>query len=174
MAPHQLTGRASRRVDKDALDNTAWLLGKILADWSQRAAEAVAADRAEGHGPPVTAEVTRVLTRVVLSFKDELVRDSPLAPFAPAYKELRLPVVPDGKGPYGRADVVVRVPGGPNFVIEIDSAPNPASAEKLVFARDAGAFPLWVRFGKGGVETIDGVMVLDIRDAVRDVCQAHA
>lgn len=101
-------------------------------------------------------------------------RDSPLAPFARAYKELRLPVVPDGKGRYGRADVVVWVPGGPNFVIEIDSAPNPASAEKLVFAHDAGAFPLWVRFGKGGVETIDGVMVLDIRDAVWDVCEASA
>lgn len=48
---HQLTGRAARRVDKDTLDNMAWLLGEILADWSQRAAEAVAADRAKGHGP---------------------------------------------------------------------------------------------------------------------------
>ncbi|MCL3999029.1 hypothetical protein [Streptomyces lavenduligriseus] len=90
-------------------------------------------------------------------------RDSPLAPLARAYKELRLPVVPDGKGRYGRADVVVW----------IDSAPNPASAEKLVFARDAGAFPLWVRLGKGGIETIDGVMVLDIRDAVRGVLNAE-
>lgn len=171
---HQLTGRAACRVDKDALDNMAWLLGEVLADWSQRAAEAVAADRAEGHGPPATAEVTRILTRVVLSFKDELMRDSPLAPYARAYKELRLPVVPGGKGRYGRADVVLWVPGGSNFVIEIDSAPNPASAEKLVFARDAGAFPLWVRFGKGSIEKIDGVMVLDIRDAVRGVREAGA
>ncbi|MGW3134211.1 hypothetical protein [Streptomyces sp. NPDC001123] len=65
--------------------------------------------------------------------------------------------VQDHAGRQVRADVVAWLPGGPNFVIEIDSAPNPASAEKLVFARDAGAFPLWVRFGKGGIETIDGV-----------------
>ncbi|WP_159401434.1 hypothetical protein [Streptomyces maremycinicus] len=51
---------AARRVDKDALQNTAWLLGEILADWSQPAAEAVAAGRAKGHGPPATVEVTRV------------------------------------------------------------------------------------------------------------------
>ncbi|MFF4485284.1 hypothetical protein ACFY0F_02115 [Streptomyces sp. NPDC001544] len=59
-------------------------------------------------------------------------------------------------------------------MVEIDSAPNAASAQKLVFARDAGAFPLWVRFGKGGVATIDGVVVLDIRDAVWGVCKAGA
>nr|WP_254650952.1 DUF4158 domain-containing protein [Streptomyces sp. GbtcB7] len=58
---HQLTRRAARRVDKDTLDNMAWLLGEILADWSRRAAETVAADREKGHGPPATAEVTRVL-----------------------------------------------------------------------------------------------------------------
>ncbi|MFJ2597417.1 zinc-ribbon domain-containing protein [Streptomyces erythrochromogenes] len=171
---HQLTGRPARRVDEDTLETMAWSLGEILSAWSQRAAEAVAADRANGHAAPSTADVTRVLTKVVLSFKDELVRDSPLAPYARAYKELRLPVVPDGKGRYGRADVVVWIPGGPNFVIEIDSAPNPASAEKLAFARDVGAFPLWVRFGKGGIEKIDGVMVLDIRDAVRGVLDAGA
>ncbi|MCY1649318.1 zinc-ribbon domain-containing protein [Streptomyces sp. NPDC048212] len=169
---HQLTGRAARRVCKDDLENMAWLLGELLAAWSQRAAEAVAADRAKGYGPPATTEVTRVLTKVVLTLKDELVRDSPLAPYSRAYKELRLPLVPNGKGRYGRADVVVWIPGGPNIVIEIDSAPNPASVEKLIFARDAGAFPLWVRFGKGGIEEIDGVMVVDIRDAVRGVCEA--
>ncbi|MZE80899.1 hypothetical protein [Streptomyces xinghaiensis] len=61
-------------------------------------------------------------------------RDSPLAPFSRVYKELRLPVGPGGKGRYGWADVVVWIPSGPNFVIEIDSVPKPASAEKLVFA----------------------------------------
>ncbi|TVP36256.1 hypothetical protein A3L22_30000 [Streptomyces griseus subsp. griseus] len=171
---HQFTGRAARRLDKDDLENMAWVLGEILAAWSQRAAEAVAADPAKGYGPPSPAEVTRVLTKVVLSFKDELVRDSPLAPYPRTYKELRLPVVPEGKGRYGRADVVIWIPGGPNFVIEIDSAPNPASAEKLAFARDAGAFPLWVRFGKDDIEEIDGVMVLDIRAAVQSVFGAGA
>ncbi|MFE7212450.1 hypothetical protein ACFU93_21145 [Streptomyces sp. NPDC057611] len=101
-------------------------------------------------------------------------RDSPLATLARAYKELRLPVVPDGKGRYGRADLVIWLPGGADIVVKIDSAPNPASAQKLAFARDAGAFPLWVRFGKGDIEKIDGVMVLDVRDTVRGVCEAGA
>ena len=48
--------------------------------------------------------------------------------------------------------MVIWAPVLPDFVIEIDSAPNSASAQKLVFARDAGAFPLWVRFGSGGIE----------------------
>ncbi|WP_435124487.1 hypothetical protein [Actinacidiphila sp. bgisy144] len=30
----------------------------------------------------------------------------------------------------------------------------------------------WVRFGRGGVKEIDGVMVLDIRDTVCGVCEA--
>jgi hypothetical protein len=95
-----------------------------------------------------------------------------LAPYARAYRELRLPVVPDGKGRYGRLDVVIWMPGLPDVVVEIDSAPNAASAQKLAFARGAGAYLLWVRFGSGGIEKIDDVMVLDIRDAVRGVCEA--
>lgn len=65
--------------------------------------------------------------------------------------------------------MVIWLPGCPDIVVEIDSAPNAASAQKLAFARDAGAFPLWVRFGSGVIEKIDGVMVLDIRDAVKAV-----
>lgn len=60
----------------------------------------------------------------------------------------------------------------PDIVVEIDSAPNPASAQKLAFARDAGAYPLWLRFGKGSIEEIDGVSVLDFRDVVRAVQDA--
>lgn len=56
--------------------------------------------------------------------------------------------------------------------MEIDSAPNLASAQRLTFARDAGAYPLWVRFGKGTIKKIDGVMVVDICDAVRGVREA--
>lgn len=170
---HALTGRRPRPVAEDDLGNVAWLLGEVLADWSQGAAEAVGQNRAEGHCPPTTADLTQSLTKAVLSLKDELLRDSPLALLARSYKELRLPVVPDGKGRYGRLDVVIWLPGGPDIVVEIDSAPNPSSAQKLAFARDAGAFPLWVRFGSGGIEKIDGVMVLDIREAVRGVCDAR-
>ncbi|WP_306192112.1 hypothetical protein, partial [Streptomyces sp. MK5] len=70
------------------------------------------------------------------------------------------------------AAVVIRMPGLPEVVVEIGSAPNAASAQKLAFAREAGAYPLWVRFGSGGIEKIDCVMVLDIRDAVSGVCEA--
>ncbi|MET8955676.1 hypothetical protein ACWEO4_37865 [Streptomyces sp. NPDC004393] len=58
--------------------------------------------------------------------------------------------------------------------MEIDSAPNARSAPMFAFARDPGAVPLWVRFGSGGIEKIDGVTVLDIRDTVRCVCEASA
>ncbi|MET7563683.1 hypothetical protein ABZS95_26315 [Streptomyces sp. NPDC005479] len=44
----------------------------------------------------------------------------------------------------------------------------------LAFARDAGAYPLWVRFGAGGIDKIDGVMVIDIREAVQGVLDADA
>ncbi|MFF1407685.1 hypothetical protein [Streptomyces sp. NPDC058294] len=37
------------------------------------------------------------------------------------------------------------------------------------FARDVGALPMWVRFGSGSIEKIDGMSVLDFRDAVRAV-----
>ncbi|MFE9172816.1 hypothetical protein ACFYNZ_25645 [Streptomyces kebangsaanensis] len=73
-----------------------------------------------------------------------------LAEYACTYRELRLPVIPDGKGRFGRPDVVVRLPGVPDLVVEIDSCPSASSAQKPTFARDAGACPLWVRFGTDG------------------------
>lgn len=169
---HHLTGRRPRPVHAEHLELVAWQLGDLLATWSQEAAEDVAASRAEGRRPPTTADLTQSLTRVALSMKEELLEGSLLVPYARAYRELRLPVVPDGKGRYGRLDVVIWMPGLPDVVVEIDSAPNAASAQKLSFARDAGAYPLWVRFGSGGIEKTDGVTVLDIRDAVRGVCEA--
>ena len=45
------------------------------------------------------------------------------------------------------------------------TAPNATPTQKLAFARDAGAFPLWGRFGSGCIEKIDGVMALEIRHA---------
>ncbi len=69
----------------------------------------------------------------------------------------------------GYDTLVIWMSGLRDVVVEIDSAPNAASAQKLAFARDAGAYPLWVRFGTGGIEKIDGVMVLDIREATRRV-----
>ncbi|MGJ5763140.1 zinc-ribbon domain-containing protein [Streptomyces galbus] len=168
---HQLTGRLPRPVPANDLDNIAFLLGEVLADWAQGTAQAVAENRGNGHPAPTTAEITRSLTRAVLSMIDDEVF-APIAPYTRTYRELRVPVVPAGKSRYGRLDVVIWMPGIPDIVVEIDSAPNAASAQKLAFARDAGAHPLWVRFGSGGIERIDGVTVLDIRDAVRGVYEA--
>jgi hypothetical protein len=170
---HVRTGRAPRPVPEEDLEGVAVMLGNVLAAWSQHAAAAVARDRANGYRPPGTAEITRSLTQAVTSFRDETVV-GPIAKYARVYRELRVPVVPDGKGRFGRLDVVVWLPGVPDLVVEIDSRPNPVSAQKLTFARDAGAYPLWVRFGTGSIEKIDGVTVLDIRDAVRGVCEAGA
>ncbi|MEU9983564.1 hypothetical protein [Streptomyces sp. NPDC050856] len=69
--------------------------------------------------------------------------------------------------------MVICTPLLPDLVIELASRPNPASAQKLAFARDAGAFPLWVRFGEGDIDNTGGVMVLDLREAVRGVCDAQ-
>ncbi|WP_432154809.1 hypothetical protein [Streptomyces tricolor] len=163
---HQLTGRPPRPVPGDDLENFPFLLEEILTGWARNAAEAVAENRADGYPAPTTAEITRSLTRAVLSMTD----DEVFAPLARTYRELRVPVAPDGKGRYGRLDVM---PGTiPDIVVEIDSAPNPASVNKLAFARDVGALPLWVRFGSGSIEKIDGISVLDLRNAVRGVRDA--
>jgi hypothetical protein len=138
---HVRTGRASCPVPKEELEGVTIVLGNILADWSQNAAAAVAQSRANDNSQPTTAEITRSLTRAVTSFRDENVI-GPIAKYARVYRELRVPVVLDGKGRFGRLDVVVWLPGLPDLVVEIDSRPNPASAQKLTFARDVGAYPL--------------------------------
>lgn len=160
---HHLTGRSPRPAHPQDLETAASWVAAVLADWTDDAAGRVAASGTA----PATAALTKSLTGAVLS-----VRDLVMAPLSRAYRELRLPLVPDGKGRYGRFDVVIWLPGLPDLVVEIDSAPNPSSAQKLCFARDAGALPIWVRFGSGGIEEIDGVMVIDLREAVRGVCGA--
>ncbi|MER8120450.1 hypothetical protein [Streptomyces sp. NPDC094031] len=158
---HVLTGRGPRPVAEQNLQDIALLLAGYLQRWADDAAAQVAQNRVEGYGPPSTPQITKALTGAVMDFARTV-----LGPNCRAYRELRLPLVPDGKGRYGRADVVICSPLSPDFVIELDSHPDPASAQKLAFARDAGAFPLWVRFGEGGIDKTDGVMVLDLlRDA---------
>ncbi|MFE9254126.1 zinc-ribbon domain-containing protein [Streptomyces sp. NPDC006879] len=165
---HVLTGRGPRPVAEQDLQDIALILADYLQRWTDDAAAQVAQNRADGYGPPSTPQITKALTGAVLDFARTV-----LGPNCRAYRELRLPLVPDGKGRYGRADVVICSPLSPGLVIELDSRPNPASAQKLAFARDAGAFPLWVRFGEGGIDKTDGVMVLDLREAVRGVCDAQ-
>ncbi|MGW0950014.1 hypothetical protein ACWD4O_46890 [Streptomyces sp. NPDC002623] len=111
----------------------------------------MATNRENGYPAPTTVEIARSLTRAVLFMADDEAF-APIVRYMRTYRELRVPVVPDGKGRYGRLDAMIWMPGGPDIVVEIDSAPNASSAQKLAFARDAGAHPLWVRFGFGGIE----------------------
>lgn len=101
---------------------------------------------------PSVQGITRWVTRAIVRAA---------VPEAKPYRELTLPVL--RKTRYGRLDVVVWSAAGPDIVVEIDSKLNPASAQKLAFARDAGAIPIWVRFGEGRVGAPEGVAVIDLR-----------
>ncbi|MET9605331.1 zinc-ribbon domain-containing protein [Streptomyces sp. NPDC006512] len=157
---HALSGEDARPVDPGFPADIAAELSAWLSDW----AEGVREDRTAGRPVPSgTAGVTRALTGVIQEFLRAAVE-----PHGRVYRELRLPVLPDGAVRYGRVDVAAWSPTLlPDFVVEIDSAPNPSSVRKLEFVRDAGAVPLWVRFGAGPVEDITGVGIVDARDLVR-------
>lgn len=54
----------------------------------------------------------------------------------------------------------------------IDSQPDPDAARKLEFARDAGAVPIWIRHGKGGITEPGGVAVIEAREPVAAAARA--
>jgi hypothetical protein len=81
--------------------------------------------------------------------------------------ELSLPVTPGGSTRYGRLDLTVMRPDQPDLVIEIDSAHNEQSIEKLTFARAAGAAAVWVRWRGGRVDAPAGIPVVDLTEATR-------
>jgi hypothetical protein len=58
-------------------------------------------------------------------------------------------------------------PDGPDLVVEIDSAHSEGNLGKLVFARDAGAIAVWVRWHGGRIEQPAGVSVIDLIGATR-------
>lgn len=89
-------------MPEEDLEGVAIMLGNVLADWAQRAAAAAAArDWANAHCLPGTAEITRSLPRAVTFFRDGVI--GPTAKYARVYRGLWMPVVPDGKGRFGRA-----------------------------------------------------------------------
>ena len=84
------------------------------------------------------------------------------------FRELSVPVTTPGKSSrFGRLDVTVLRPHGPDLVVEIDSSHNDGSVTKLEFARDAGAVPIWVRWHSGRVQAPPGVAVIDLLAATR-------
>jgi hypothetical protein len=85
-----------------------------------------------------------------------------------AYKELGLPVAPDKAVRFGRLDLVVlRRPA--DLVIELDSRHNAGSAEKLAYARNAGATAVWIRWLAGPIEAPPGVQVIDLRAPTAEI-----
>ncbi|WP_331731505.1 zinc-ribbon domain-containing protein [Kitasatospora sp. NBC_01300] len=158
---HHLTGRRPRPVGADELDDMA----EEFSDWFAGWADAALVEAQQAQGVLSTAAFTRLLTKQV----GDLGRSLEGMVRAQPYRELRLPVVPPGATRYGRLDTVICQPGAADIVVEIDSAPNASSAAKLAFARDAGAVPIWIRFGKGSIDAPDGVAVIDLRAVVSGI-----
>jgi hypothetical protein len=84
------------------------------------------------------------------------------------WRELRCPLPDDVDArAVGRFDLVIFRPGLPELVVEIDSANVDRSIAKLERARDLGAVPVWIRWSRGCVQHLDGVMVIDLTQVER-------
>ncbi|MDQ7806029.1 hypothetical protein Q5425_19995 [Amycolatopsis sp. A133] len=59
--------------------------------------------------------------------------------------------------------MVITPPRGADLVIEIDSAHNPRSVEKLQYAHAAGAVSIWSRWRAGPLQEVPGVTTIDLR-----------
>jgi hypothetical protein len=79
-----------------------------------------------------------------------------------SWRELHVPL-PDERST-GRLDLVVFRPGRPDIVIELDSRNVPRSIAKLELARDRGALPIWLRFGRGRTIALSGVHAIDLTE----------
>jgi hypothetical protein len=111
------------------------------------------------------ADVTAVLTGTIVEWARA--QRTPGVLGWNAYRELSLPVAPAGSTRFGRIDLTVMRPVGPDLVVEIDSTHAERNLAKLAFARDAGAVVVWVRWHGGRVESPLGVPVIDLVDATR-------
>ena len=98
---------------------------------------------------------------------DKIAPSYPVSGLWRTRREFSLPVVPDSRSGFGRADVVIMRSNDPDVVIEIDSAHNAASVTKLEFARDAGAIAVWVRWHGGRVHPVPGVAGIDLVEQTR-------
>ncbi|MET9260476.1 zinc-ribbon domain-containing protein [Amycolatopsis sp. NPDC004079] len=126
-----------------------------LRGWLQHAFAATA-ERCD------TKTGTGILTRLVLDFADAQPRRFRHHRWI-GYRELGIPITPGSAARYGRLDIVITRPHGPDLVIEIDSAHNPASVEKLRFAHAAGGMPLWIRWRSGPLPDT-GIATIDLRE----------
>ena len=152
---HHLTHAQSHPVSRSDLDEAAGLVAKLTEN-------ALPAAQPGWRTADTTGVLTHAIAELPRRVRYKYVSDNHWR----TYRELTLPVLARGSAVrYGRLDLVIWHPEFPDIVVEIDSKPNPASARKLEFARDAGACPVWVRFGSGGITAPEGVAVIDLRSA---------
>ncbi|MFC6238031.1 zinc-ribbon domain-containing protein [Longivirga aurantiaca] len=83
------------------------------------------------------------------------------------FRELSLPITPGKSSRFGRLDLTIMRPQEPDMVVEIDSTHKEESLEKLVFARDAGALAVWVRWHGGRFDVPPGIHGVDLIAATR-------
>jgi hypothetical protein len=79
-----------------------------------------------------------------------------------SWRELQVPLRDERVT--GRLDLVIFRPDLPDIVVEIDARDTPRSAAKLELARDHGALPIWLRWQRGAIVSLDGVSVVDLAD----------
>lgn len=156
------------RVSVEGQPRTAVMDATAVDGLRQHLEAAVSRAASDGAaGRHSVSELTTWLTENVAAWAYGQVADRPGR--WNVYRELSLPVAPRNSSRYGRLDVTVMRPGGPDLVVEIDSAHNDGSVEKLVFVRDAGAVPVWVRWHSGRVEAPAGVAVIDLVEITRSL-----
>ncbi len=116
-------------------------------------------------GQASVAEVTRWLTETIAgwAYGQESARERRWKVF----RELSLPLAPSDSTRFGRLDLTVLPCDGRDLIVELDSTHKATSIEKLLFARDAGALAVWLRWHGGRVEQPEGVLVLDLVEDTR-------
>ncbi|TQM85482.1 hypothetical protein FHX81_7966 [Saccharothrix saharensis] len=134
---------------------------KALRSWLRGGLVALAGPRPqERHS---TTTITQLITRLVPDWAEAQPRryrhDRWLT-----YRELTIPITPGGATRYGRLDIVVTRPHQADLAVEVDTADNPRSVEKLRFAHAAGAVPVWIRWHSGTLSQHPGIAVIDLRE----------
>jgi hypothetical protein len=111
---------------------------------------------ARAYDDPGAEAATRELTNVVTYALKQWAHERGWR----SWRELQVPLADERST--GRLDLVVFRFRQPDIVIELDSANVPRSIAKLEVARERGALPVWLRFGRGRMVDIPGVHVVDM------------
>lgn len=111
--------------------------------------------------PPPGTNRTATITRLITDLVEQWGKHDTTGPWR-SFFELVPPFIPTTGHMCGRIDVVLTRIGSPDLVVEIDSAHNSRSMEKLQFACAAGATTVWIRWNSGAARQVPGVHVVDL------------